>query len=102
MAPRTLIGYTRTLSALTLAATLAACVPAHTWAPTTHEQTAADFDRDKAECDLQARQNASGSFVLGSPAFVIGAAIGGAIATHNRVQADVNDCLQIKGWRIEQ
>jgi hypothetical protein len=81
-----------------LAGSLAACVPSHRWTPGP-QIAASDFGRANAQCSLAARHGGdSGGFAFGPPAFVVGAAIGSAIASHNRAQADYNDCMVLSGW----
>jgi S1-C subfamily serine protease len=83
---------------------LCACAN-HTFAPGPG-MSAGDFGPDAARCRLFARgSDPSFSFdASGSPKFVAGAMAGavvaGAIATAVRENANFNDCMEARGWRI--
>lgn len=68
--------------------------------------SAADYEPDAARCRLFARgSNPSYSFeAQGSTKFVAaataGALVGGAIATAINTNANYNDCMEARGWRI--
>ena len=71
----------------------------HTWAPGPG-MNASNFEPTKAECSYVARHGGSELVAYGRPGFVAGAALGHAIGESIRAQADFNDCMSAKGWRI--
>lgn len=71
----------------------------HTWAPGPG-MSANNFEPTKAECSLVARHGGSELVAYGRPSFVAGATLGHAIGESIRAQADFNDCMSARGWRI--
>jgi len=89
----------RLVAACVVVAALTRCAPAHNWQPGP-QVAVSDFERDKARCDFLARHSGGGGFAIGGPAFLIGYAVGNAIASTNRVQSDFNDCMIDRGWEV--
>jgi hypothetical protein len=71
----------------------------HSWKPSEGKNPAL-FDADKAVCSYIARHGGSGFAASGTQNFVAGAHLGHAIGESARTQADFNDCMIIKGWKI--
>ena len=71
----------------------------HTWSPGPG-LTLADFEPAKAECSLMARNSGSSFVAYGNANYVAGASLGHAIGESVRAQANFNDCMSAKGWRM--
>jgi hypothetical protein len=86
----------RGTAAATLALALAACAqPVKLWAPASPAKSTADFEVDRAKCDLMAQQVTPGQVAAGPLLFVAAAA-----AAHNsQIGHNFDNCMVIAGWR---
>ena len=77
---------------------LAGCAQ-HNWTPGPG-MSLSQFEPEKAECSLVARNGGTGFYAYGNAKFVAGATLGHAIGESIRAQADFNNCMSARGWHI--
>lgn len=87
---------TRTFAIAAIGLLLTSCA-SYNWAPGPNAVTT-DFNMQKAQCSLMARNGERGFVAVGSPSYVAGASIGNAIGEGVRTQTNFNDCMMATGW----